>query len=314
MTALGHVWCRMAPIDLNLLRVFAMVYQAGSFTAAARKLGVPRSTVSRAIAALEDRVGDQLIHRTTRSMSISSGGKLLFDRIAPSLGGLEAALDDLPARADAEIAGLVRATATPDIGATVLAEAAVRFTTRFPRTQVDLRMTAELVDLVRDGCDLALRIVKTRMPDSRLLARKVGTLAFHLFASPTYLARRGTPRTPAEIADHDWLEFRGIVPESLGVAGQRRGLGAPGGRIICDDMFIMRELVRRGGGITGMPSFLADEDLQAGTLVRVLPRFTLLSASVYLVHPARRHLPARVAAFRDLVVELLRQRPLSPAV
>src|SRR4051812_9719037 len=105
MSQLRHVWCEMAPIDLNLLRVFATVYQAGSFTAAAKKLGVPRSTVSRAIAALEDRVGDELIHRTTRTMSMSAEGKLLFDRIAPSLTGLEAALGDLPARADAELTG-----------------------------------------------------------------------------------------------------------------------------------------------------------------------------------------------------------------
>jgi DNA-binding transcriptional LysR family regulator len=245
-------------------------------------------------------------------MSISAEGKLLFDRIAPSLGGLETALDDMPARADDELAGVVRATATPDIGASVLAEAAVRFTARYPRAQVDLVMTATVLDLVRDGCDLALRIAKTRLPDSRLIARKVGTLAFQLFASPTYLARRGMPRTTSDIADHDWIGFQGVAPEAFGVAIAKRGLGTLGGRIVCDDMSVLRELARRGGGITGIPSYFADDDLRAGTLVRVLPKFTLMSASVYLIHPVRRHLPARVTAFRDLVLELLRQRPLGP--
>jgi DNA-binding transcriptional LysR family regulator len=313
MPELGHVWCEMAPIDLNLLRVFAIVYQAGSFTAAARKLGVPRSTVSRAIAALEDRVGDELIHRTTRTMSISAEGKLLFDRIAPSLTGLEAALGDLPGRAGAELTGTVRATSTPDIGATVLAEAAVRFTARFPGTQVDLRLTGEVLDLARGDCDVALRIARSRMPDSRLIARKVGTLVFHLFAAPTYLARRGAPRSPTELADHDWIDFLGIAPEKVGVAARKRGLTAPGGRIMCDDIFTLRELIRRGGGIAGMPSFLADDDLQAGTLMRVLPKFTLMAAPVYLVHAVRTHQPPRVTAFCALVLELLRQRPLAPA-
>jgi len=299
----------MAPIDLNLLRVFSTVYGAGSFTAAARKLGVPRSTVSRAIAALEDHVGDELIHRTTRAMSVSDAGKLLFDRIAPSLGGLEAALGDLPARPDDEPTGVVRVTATPDIGATVLAEAAVRFTARYPRAEVELMMTANLLDL-RDGCDLALRVARARLPDSRLIARKVGAVAFHLFASPTYLARRGVPRSPAEIADHDWIGLGGTVPKAFDAAMRKRGVG---GRIVCDDTFVVRELVRRGGGIAGMPSFMADDDLRAGTLVRVIPKFTLTSGTVYLVHAARRHLPARLTAFRDLVLELLRQRPLAPS-
>jgi len=308
MRDLGHVWCEMAPIDLNLLRVFSTVYQAGSFTAAARKLGVPRSTVSRAIAALEDHVGDELVHRTTRSMSISDEGKLLFDRIAPSLGGLEAALADLPTRPDDEPTGIVRVTSTPDIGASILAEAAVRFTARYPRAGVELMMTAALLDL-RDGCDLALRVAQARLPDSGLIARKVGAVAFHLFASPTYLARRGGPRSPAELAEHDWIGFAGAVPRAFETAMSKRGAG---GRIACDDMFLIRELARQGGGIAGMPSFLADADLRAGTLVRVIPKFTLTSGTVYLVHAARRHLPSRLTAFRDLILEILRQRPLAP--
>jgi DNA-binding transcriptional LysR family regulator len=297
----------MAPIDLNLLRVFSRVYRAGSFTAAASQLGVPRSTISRAIAALEDRLGDELVHRTTRTMSISQEGKALFDRIAPLLAGLEAALDDLPAGEADEPSGTVRVTSTPDIAATVLAEAAVRYAARFPRTQVDLIVTPAVVDLVRD-CDLALRVATVRLPDSRLVARKVGAVAFQWFASPTYLARRGTPKVAADVADHAWIGLRGVPPKPTA----RERSQAAGARILCNDVFLVRELVRQGGGIGGMPSFFADDDLRAGTLVRVLPKVTLTRASIYLVHAARRHLPARLTAFRDLVLELLRQRPLAP--
>lgn len=299
----------MAPIDLNLLRTFTTVYRAGSFTGAARKLGVPRSTVSRAIAALEERVGAQLVHRTTRTMSITAEGTQLFDRIAPSLGGLEAALDELPVRAD-EPTGVVRVTSMPDLGASVLAEAAVRFTARFPRAQVELQLTPDVLDIARGTTDIALRVVRNRLPDSALIARKVGTLAFQLYASPTYLARRGAPRAPAELAQHDWIGFRGVTAESFGMAAPKGGLGV-GGRIACDDMFVIRELVRRGGGVAAIPSFFAAEDLQAGTLVRVLPKLALATSQVYVIHLARRLLPARVTAFRDLVIELLRQRPLT---
>lgn len=292
----------MAPIDLNLLRVFATVYRAGSFTAAARELGVPRSTVSRAIAALEDRLGDELVHRTTRTMSISDEGKALFDRVAPSLGGLEAALDDLPVRAGEEPSGTVRVTSTPDLGASLLAEAAVRFTARFPRAQVELMMTPAMLDLVRD-CDLALRVVRVRLPDSRLVARRVGAVVFHWFASPTYLARRGAPRAPGE-AGHEWIGLR----DANSAAVPRQAIE---GRLACNDIFLVRELGRQGGGIAGLPSYFAEHDLRAGTLVRVLPKATLLRASLYLVHAARRHLPPRLTAFRDLVIEILRQRPLS---
>jgi DNA-binding transcriptional LysR family regulator len=298
----------MAPIDLNLLRVFATVYRAGSFTAAATELGVPRSTVSRAIAALEDRIGDELVHRTTRTMSISDEGKALFDRIAPSLGGLEAALDDLPVRAGDEPSGTVRVTSTPDIGASLLAEAAVRFTARFPRAQVELMMTPAVLDLVRD-CDLALRVVRSRLPDSRLVARKVGAVVFHWFASPTYLARRGPPRSPGE-AGHEWIALRGMIFDVNSAVDPRQ---TTEGRLLCNDIFLVRELGRRGGGIAGLPSYFAEDDLRAGTLIRVLPKATLLRASLYLVHAARRHLPPRLTAFRDLLIEILRQRPLAPA-
>ena len=298
----------MAPIDLNLLRVFATVYRAGSFTAAAHELGVPRSTVSRAIAALEDRIGDELVHSTTRTMSISDEGKALFDRIAPALGGLEAALDDLPVRAGDEPSGIVRVTSTPDLGASLLAEAAVRFTARYPRVQVELMMTPAVLDLVRD-CDLALRVVRGRMPDSRLVARKVGAVAFHWFASPTYLARRGAPRSAGE-AGHEWIALREMTSLVHSAAEPRQ---LTGGRLLCNDVFLVRELGRQGGGIVGLPSYFVEEDLRAGTLVRVAPKATLFRASLYLVHAARRHLPPRLTAFRDLVLEILRQRPLAPA-
>lgn len=297
----------MAPIDLNLLRVFTTVYEAGSFTRAADKLGVPRSTVSRAISALEDQLGEELVHRTTRTMAISAEGKELFDRISPQLAALQTALAERPERRD-EPSGKLRITSMPDLAATVLAEAVVRFTARYPRTQIELVMTPRVVDLVRDGFDFALRIVKQRLPDSSLVAQKVGVLEFKLFAAPSYLARRGTPRTLADLEHHEWVGFQGVMP-APGTLDRR--LRMADGRILVDDVFVLRELVRLGGGIGAMPSFISDADLQAGTLAPVLPRLALARATIYLVSPARKHVASRATAFRALLFELLRQRPIT---
>lgn len=295
----------MAPIDLNLLRAFTALYETGSFTRAAKRLGVPRSTISRAIAALEAQLGDELVHRTTRTVAISTEGKELFDRISPSLTSLDTALADRPEHED-EPAGLLRITATQDLSAALLAEATVRFTLRYPRTQVELIATTNVLDLTRDGIDCAVRIAKHQLPDSTNVVQKLGTFTWQLFAAPSYVARRGTPRTSKDLDEHDWTGFKGVTPKP------NRGPGRiDEGRIVSDDVFVAREILRRGGGIGGLPVFLAAEDLQAGTLVSVLPKLTLISAPVYLVRPARKHVASRVTAFRQLLLELLRQRPLS---
>lgn len=295
----------MAPIDLNLLRAFGALYEAGSFTAAAARLGVPRSTVSRAIAELERGLGERLVQRTTRTMSFTTEGKDLFDRVAPSLARITSTLADRPSRTD-EPTGAIRVTSTPDVAAHVLAEAAVRFTSRYPRVRVDLVSTPVVLDLVRDEIDLALRTSLRQLPASGLLAPKVGTIAVRMFAAPSYLARRGTPRSHADLAGHDQIGFKGPT-----LRGARR-MPLLDGRIACDDMFVLRELVRNGGGIGGLPTFVAAADLQSGAIVEVLPRVTLATANVYLVSPARKYTASRVTAFRELVVELLRHRPLDP--
>ena len=298
----------MATIDLNLLRAFAMVHEDGSFAAAAKRMHVPRSTVSRAVAALEEVVGEPLFHRTTRSMQITAAGLALYDRVAPSIGQLSGALEDLPAREE-EPAGMVTVTTTVDIGTAILAEAATRFTTRWPKVRVDVLLTPRVYDFARDGIDLALRVTTTKLPDSALVARKVGTVAFQLFAAPSYIARRGQPRSPADFDDFDWVGFRGAPVSFLGNAMSAMRI-TERARILCDDMFFLRETLRRGAGIGAMPAFVAEEDRKAGTLVRVLPRWTFSSGEVFLLHREQKKLPSRVVAFREIVTEILRQRPL----
>lgn len=301
----------VAPIDLNQLRAFTAVHGRGSFSAAASELGVPRSTVSRAVASLEEALGLRLFQRTTRQVQATPAGVALFARVAPSLRALDASLRELP-EAEETPAGRLRITATADVGTVVLAEAVSRYTTRYPRVQVEMHFDDEVVDLVQGGFELALRVTsRTLRSSSSLTARKLGDLVVQLYASPAYLARRGAPRQPRELAAYDWVSFTG--PRPLTRMLDERELRTIEPRVVCRDAFFAREVLRTGGGVGLLPAFLADVDVAAGTLVRVLPRWRLRAGAAYLVQPVGKHRSRRVTAFVELLFELLRQRPLPAA-
>lgn len=289
-----------APIDLNHLRAFVLVQETGSFSAAAERQGVPRSTVSRAVSALEEASGVLLFHRTTRHVTATAAGLALFERVTPSLASLTQSLADLPERLAAP-AGTLRLTTTPDLGAALLADVVSRYTARYPGVHVEVSLSGAVVDLVKDRFDLALRFALGPLRGASLVATRLGRLSFHLYAAPSYLARRGTPRSQAELVEHDVIAL------------PRRGLpGRIKPRVSCDDKLFARELLRAGAGIGILPPYLAAADVAAGTLVRLLPHFALRSGSLYLVQPSRKLVPRRVTAFRELLLELLRQRPLEP--
>ncbi len=298
-------------MDLNLVGVFEAVARTASFSAAAKQLGMPKSSVSRGVSRLEAELGVQLLFRTTRQVSPSAAGKALYDRVAPLLQSLQAALGDMPEREE-QPSGELRVTAPVDLGVLFLAEVMTRYTARYPAVSVDLHLTGRVVDLVAEGFDVALRAAAS-LKDSTLVVRKAAPIVAQLFASPLYLARRGAPRSEADLAGHEWVVFRS-GPQKLRLTGPRPAAPAPRGRIVCDDLLFVRDAVRAGAGIGLLPTFVAGPDVAAGTLVRVLPRYEQHSATLYIVSPAARHVPRKVTAFRDLVLELLRARPLaSPA-
>lgn len=292
----------MAPIDLNHLRAFTAVYELGSFSRAATRLGVPRSTVSRALSGLERALKIELFHRTTRQVEATEEGKALYDRVHPSLLGLETALVEAPRKQETP-SGRLRLTATNDIGLALLAEAVSRYVARFPDVSCEVNLAPRVVDLVKERFDLGVRISGKQLTNSSsVIARKLGNIRAEYFASPAYLARRGTPRSVAELAGHEHISFRGGPNQPV--------MNSLPSRILCDDTIYARELARLGAGIAALPTFLADEDVANGALVRLLPDENEFTGIVWLVHPRAKILPARVSAFRDLLVELLRQRPL----
>lgn len=287
-------------MDVDRLRVFVAVAEARSFTAAASRLRMPKSSVSREISRLEADTGVRLLHRTTRQVTPTSAGQALLERVAPLLASLEQAVSE--ARQQQEPAGLLRVTATVDLGAAVLAAIVARFVARFPEVRVEAHLTNQVLDLVAEGIDVALRVTSEQLRDSSLTARRLGPLALELFASPRYLARRGTPRTAEDLASHDAVTFRGARPFP--------GFGEEQARIVADDMFFVREALRAGAGIGILSSFLVEEDVESGALVRVLPELSRRTGTVWMVTPHGAHPPRTVQAFRDMLAEALRRHPL----
>lgn len=299
-------------MDLNLLTVFEAVARTSSFSAAAAELRVPKSSVSRGIARLEAELRSQLLYRTTRKVALSADGTALYDRLAPLLESVKTVLGDLPEREELP-SGELRVTAPVDLGALLLAEVVTRYAARYPAVTVHLNLTNRVVDLVAEGFDMGLRVA-ARLRDSTLLARKVAPIVTQLFASPVYLARRGTPRTPADLATHEWVSF-GPAGTWFRLEGPR-GSGvtiAPRGRVSCDDLVFLRETLRAGAGIGMLPAFVAEADVAAGALVRILPRHERRVGHLYAVSPASRHLPRKVTAFRDVLLEVLKAHPLAAA-
>lgn len=292
-------------MDLNLLTTFEAVARTASFSAASRELGLPKSSVSRGVARLENELGVQLLFRSTRHVALSAAGTALYDRLTPLLRSVKAVLGEVPEREEAP-SGTLKVTAPVDLGVLFLAEVATRYTARYPAVALDLHLTGRVVDLVGEGFDVALRVAP-KLADSTLVVRRAAPVLLHLFASPLYLARRGTPRTEADLAGHEWVVFRG-GPQQLRVGAPGPIAGARPPRIVCDDLLFVRDAVRAGAGVGLLPTFVAEPDVMAGRLARVVPRFERAAGSLFLVTPAARHVAPKVTAFRDLVLEMLKAR------
>jgi len=297
-------------MDLNLVRTFSRVVEAQSFTAAARSLGMPKSSVSRAVSRLEEELGARLIERTTRQLKLTMTGRAYYDGAARALAALTDA-EQFVAESQGEPRGTVRLSVPVAVDRGFLSGVVASFVKQYPAIRVDVSFTNRLVDLVGEGFDLALRGARGgRLQGSSLIARKVARLSLWLFAAPSYLKNRRAPRRPADLAKHDVILFdpHGTNAKTIELMGPS---GAEPvevtGSLSSDDFLFIRELVLRGAGITFMVPPL--EDLRSGALLRVLPDYEVPDLWISLVMPSNRHLPRRVALFRDALIEAFKTFP-----
>jgi DNA-binding transcriptional LysR family regulator len=289
-------------VDLDLLGQFLAVAETASFSAAAKKLGVTKGTVSRGVARLESTLGAELLHRTTRQVALSTAGAALYEKTAPQVAALRHALGTLPER-EVRPSGNLRLTAPVDLGSALLGQVSARFVARFPEVRLDVHLTNRRVDIVGEGFDLALRALPGPPKDSSMVARRLGQGEMGFYASTAYVARRGMPRGTGDV-DHEWIWFRGLNPGAAGIT-----LANPP-RIVCDDFYFLREAIRAGAGVGPLLPYIAEPAVTSGELVRVLATQHVGRASLYLIYPSRKNIPRKVTAFRDFLVDWLRTHPL----
>jgi DNA-binding transcriptional LysR family regulator len=293
---------------LEDMRLYAKVAEARSFTAAARALGLPKQTLSRRVAALEEALGVRLLHRTTRRLHLTEVGAAYANRCAEVVRLADEANRSVTDAGESP-KGTLRVTADPVFGDAFLGDVIVQFARRWPEVQVEVVLTRRRVDLIEEGFDVAFRV--GRVDDAALSATQLGPARIRYCASPRYVARRGQPRSPEDLADHDCIL---VVTEGGPVrwpfqAGKRDLLVPVTGRLRFNSFALAHAAALAGLGIAIFPEFACADDIRRKRLVPVLEDWVGDVGGVWLVHPAHRYLTARIRAFADLVGERLARDP-----
>lgn len=286
------------------MKMYVAVVDGGSFAAAADKLEMSRAMASKQIQKLEEHLGTRLLNRTTRRLSLTETGRAFYERSLQIIGDVEEA-EQIAGQMTRRPQGVLRVTLPLSYGQHRLAAIIGDYTQAYPQVQLDISLSDRKIDLVEDGLDLAIRI--GALPQSDLIARKIGGVHSVVCAAPAYIARHGAPRTPAELAGHACL---GYTLSGGGTDWRMEGPDGPltvaiSGPIRADNGDIIRLAALSGAGILFQPQFIVDDDLAAGRLVRLLPQWQSAELGVYAVYPSRKHLSAKVRTFVDFVAAAL---------
>lgn len=291
---------------LSSMRAFAKVVAHGSFSAAARELRLSRSAVSKHVIDLERELGVQLLNRTTRSASPTENGQLYYDRCIAILAEMEEA-DLAVSRLHAEPRGVLRVNAPMSFGTLHLGRAVAEFMQRHAELQIQLVLSDEQLDTVQEGFDITLRIAD--LATSSLIARKIVPIQRVLCASPAYLKRRGVPRHPGDLRQHDCLTYG-----YLATGNQWKLIGADGDhwiqvpwKLCTNNAEVLRDAAVSGQGIALLPTFIASGELKQGKLRAVLAGYHAPELALYALYPPTRYLSVKVRLFIDFLVERLGQ-------
>ncbi len=285
---------------LQSMALFVRVAELGSFSQAARQLGMSKSAASKQVAALEERLGVRLLNRTTRRLALTEVGAVYRDHCVRVV--VEADEADLAAsRHSSTPRGRLRVNAPMTFGFLQLAPLLPAFLTAHPAIQVELSLNDRVVDLIEEGFDLAVRI--GRLADSSLIARRLATTGFVCAAAPGYLARAGRPAAPADLARHNCLRYT-LRPQPEGWSFVRGGETVTvriAGSLEANNGDALLAAACAGLGIVWLPDFIAAAEIAAGALVRLLPEWETPTLPIHAVFPAQRHPSAKLRAFVDFL-------------
>lgn len=300
-------------VDLNQIALFVQVVESGSFVRASRRLGIPPATLSRQVAQLEDVLAARLLQRTTRKLSLTDAGRILYEQSVAQIDALKTAAEAVSSQRH-KPKGSVRIAGPAGFFDYFDMAWVADFLNLYPDVSVEFVLSDSVADLIDERIDVAFRGSST-LPDSSLVARKLASGALTLAASPAYLAARGTPGHIQALSEHDCIRAsnaRGPVLWRLN--GPEGTIQFPvSGRFSANTVADQRKAAIAGLGICLLPHPAVAASLAAGDLVEILPGVASNMGNLFIVYASRRHLPTAVAAFVDMAVQRLAERNLSAA-
>jgi len=288
-------------LEIEDLRTFVEIADAGGINSAARRLGLAKSIVSRRLLRLEEEMGAELLARTTRGVVLTEAGISFRDRAAEICTAIDTAREEMSPNGD--LRGLLRIAGPASVGnhfASALAELA----RRHPGLQVHTRFSDQYVDLAAEGFDCGIRV--GYLTDSNLIARKIGSLPVGLYASPEYIAQNGAPERPGDVLKHS-----AITPGTNAWTfsdGEQTFTVHPQGRFKADNAYVLAEAAAAGIGITAMGEMIAASYVEKGALVPIMTGYRLPDVGIYVVRPPSQHTPRKVRILIDLLVERFTSR------
>lgn len=298
--------------DADDLLLFARVMEAGSFSRAAERVHWPKSTVSRRIAALETRLGEKLLQRSTRKLALTDFGAGVLEHARVVAAEVDGALA-LALHRQQKPSGRLRVSMPADFAQSVAAGMLAEFAVQYPEVQLELDLTPRRVDLIGEGFDLAIRMGELG-EDSQLAARRLATTHWGLYASPGYLARVGEPLLPQALESMHGLMLLSRtgdpVPWRLCRDNNEPVVVQPAQRTLVNSPSVLAQLAEAGVGIAGIDRLMVQDALQAGRLLRLMPDWHLPGSTAWAVFPERRLMPLRTRVFLEAMSSLLEACPV----
>lgn len=286
------------------MKIFVAVVDAGSFVAAADRLGISRAMASKHVLNLEDHLGTRLLNRTTRRLSVTESGLAFYERSVQIISDVMEA-EQVAGHMSAVPRGTLKITMPLAYGLHKLGPILTDYVSEYPEVKLDVSLSDRKLDLIEEGFDLAIRI--GALSESGLIARKLGSARTIVCASPAYLKRHGTPQTPADLAGHSCLgyTFTNSGDEWRLKRQDEEATARIAGPIKADNGDMLRLAALSGAGLIFQPLFIVSEDLEAGRLVQVLADYASAELGIYAMYPSRKHLSAKVRTFVDFLARRL---------
>jgi DNA-binding transcriptional LysR family regulator len=293
---------------LDAMNAFARVVAAGSYAEAARRLGLTRSAVSKAVTELEQLLGVRLLDRTTRKVTATEAGRAYYERVTGILADVEST-ESAVSRLHEEPKGLLKINAPMSFGTLYLGPAIAEFMVAYPELRIELLLNDRFIDPVEEGVDVTVRI--GALPDASLIARRLAPARRVLAASPAYLKTHGTPRTPEELTQHRALTFgnmQAVQRWELSRGGET--FNVPVTSCLCSNNGdVLRAVALNGNGILLLPTFLVGPDIAAGKLKIVLPDYEPAGLGIYALYAPNRYLAAKTRVFIDFLAQRFGPEP-----